>query len=624
MTPNDLSALWTGILAAGGNHLWQSTLCLVAAGLLALILRKNHARTRYGLWFAASIKFLIPFSLLVVLGAHLAASRGIPASQSGWYVALADVSQPFTPPATRAIPPAVPSGTSSNLVHLLPAFLLAVWLCGFLAVLLRWYARWRRISVRVHTAAPLREGREAQALRRLERRAGIRNPIHLLLSPDSLEPGIFGIRRPLLMWPQGISKRLDDAHLDAILAHEVWHVRRRDNLAAAIQMVVEAFFWFHPLVWWLTARLVEERERACDEEVLASGSEPRVYAEGILRTCEFCLASPLACVSGITGADLKQRVIRIMTQSRVQKLSAGRKLVLTATGVAAIAAPLAFGLLNGRSTRAQSAPSAAGPLPSFEVASIKPNRTSDLRRSFRISPGRFTTTGVTAKSLIAFAYDVKEFQVSGGPGWINSERYDIEAKEEDADIATLQKLPFDQRGEQLRLRLQSLLADRFKLKLGHETRELPVYALVVAKNGPRLSEAKPGDTYLNGIKGPDGRPAGVGGIFSMGPGQVTGQGLPISALVRMLSQQMGRDVLDQTGLKGSYDFSLKWAADQSQLAMLKGPEGGPPPTDNAAPPDASGPSIFTAIQEQLGLKLESTKGPVEILVVDQIEKPSEN
>jgi bla regulator protein blaR1 len=113
--------------------------------------------------------------------------------------------------------------------------------------------------------------------------------MQMLLSRKSLEPAVFGVARPVLLWPAGFSERLDDAHVEAILAHELCHVRRRDNLAASLHMAVEAIFWFHPLVWWLGARLVDERERACDETVLQSGSPPQVYAESILRACEFCV-----------------------------------------------------------------------------------------------------------------------------------------------------------------------------------------------------------------------------------------------------------------------------------------------------------------------------------------------
>jgi TonB family protein len=155
-----------------------------------------------------------------------------------------------------------------------------------------------------------------------------------------------------LIWPEGISRRLEDAQLEAILAHEVQHVRRHDNFAAAIHMVVEAIFWFHPLVWWLGARLVEERERACDEDVLQLGNERQIYAEGILKVCEFCLASPLACMSGVAGGDLKKRMVHIMTERKLHKLDLGRKLLLGAAGLAAIAGPIAFGLATAASPAA--------------------------------------------------------------------------------------------------------------------------------------------------------------------------------------------------------------------------------------------------------------------------------
>lgn len=293
---------------------------------------------------------------------------------------------------------------------------------------------------------------------------------------------------------------------------------------------------------------------------------------------------------------------------------------------AAAAGAVAFSLGIVWPTCAQTPPTTSAPLPSFEVASIKPNRSGDLNRRimFQFLPGRLNATGITVKLLISMAYDVKEFQVSGGPGWIDSQRFDIDAKEEDSQAEEEHKLPPEKIREHNQLMMQSLLADRFKLKVSHQTKELPVYALVVAKNGPKLKEAKPGDTYPNGIKGPDG--VAHGGLFMMraGGGEMTGLGIPLANLVMMLSQQLGRNVLDQTGLKGNYDIHLKWTPDEPQTAMFSGPAGAKPPGDNPAPPDSSGPSIFTALQEQLGLKLDSTKGPVEILVVDHIEQPSEN
>src|SRR5215467_7222699 len=238
-------------------------------------------------------------------------------------------------------------------MHFLPVLLL-VWLCGFLVVAFVWFARWRRIRVSIRGAAPLRQGREFEALRRLERRHSVPRPIGVFLAPTLLEPGIFGITRPILVWPQGISDRLDDAHLDAVLTHELRHVQRRDNLAAALHMLVEAIFWFHPLVWWLGTRLIAERERACDEEVLESGSDRQVYAESILKICEFCVGSPLACVSGVTGADLKKRIVHIMTKNVASKLNFSRKLLLGMAGILSVLLPVVYGLARPAQGQAQS------------------------------------------------------------------------------------------------------------------------------------------------------------------------------------------------------------------------------------------------------------------------------
>ena len=225
--------------------------------------------------------------------------------------------------------------------------------------------------------------------------------------------------------------------------------------------------------------------------------------------------------------------------------------------------------------------------------------------------------------LVAFAYNVQTFQVSGGPNWIDSEKYDIEAKEEDSLVEKVEKLPPDQRADQIRLMVRSLLAERFKLKVSRGAKQFPVYALVIAKNGTKLHEQKLNVAYPNGIKGATGAPLGPH-TMGMRPGRLTGQGISMAELIIILSQQLGRIVLDQTGLKGNYDFTLQWTPDQGSAAMVPGPDDGKPAIDNAPPPESSGPSIFTATQEQLGLRLESTKGPVEVIIIDNIEKPTQN
>ncbi len=349
MIPDNLSAIETAM----ANHLWQSTLFGLLAAILTLALRKNQARLRYGLWLAASIKFLLPFSLLIDLGSHLAKLNHAPETQPVFYFVIEKVSQPFNQsPGSK--------GLLASLLPLLPPIVALLWLVGCVTAIGLCCVRWRRVAAAKRCAVPMSQGREVDALRQLEWAAGMRRPIAFWSSQSSLEPGVFGIFRPVLLWPAGISKHLEDAHLEAILAHEIQHVRRRDNLAAAMHMVVEAIFWFHPLVWWLGARLVDERERACDEAVLQQGNAPQIYAESILKTCEFGVASPLACVSGVTGGDLKQRIIRIMSPRSADTLGFLKKLLLAVIGIGAVAAPVAVGLWKTPLASAQSSQGNSG------------------------------------------------------------------------------------------------------------------------------------------------------------------------------------------------------------------------------------------------------------------------
>jgi TonB family protein len=345
------------------DHLWQSTLFAAAAWLLTLALKANAARVRYAVWLAASAKFFVPFAALVAIGSQFSwrtAAQPLEANVTVFINRVGAVAphelRLFTgtvaPPA-----PAVPaastllSSAAAAVSGALP-WLYAAWLCGGLAVLLVWTIRWRRVAAVAREGSPMSSGRELALLRRLETARGILRPTALVATDAAVEPGVFGIVRPVLLWPQTIADHLSDCQIEAILAHEVSHVRRRDNLAAAMHMVVQAVFWFHPVVWWLGARLVDERERACDEDVIRAGAEPQVYAEGILRTCEFYVESPMACVTGVTGSDLKKRIEQIMRGHEMVRLGAPKRLLLSAAAVAAIAAPVIVGAATASPRRA--------------------------------------------------------------------------------------------------------------------------------------------------------------------------------------------------------------------------------------------------------------------------------
>ncbi len=304
------------------NHLWQSTLFAAAAWLLTLALRKNRADIRYGLWLAASVKFLVPFSLLVSIG-HRFEWRVAPAIGP---VPISHVVKQVS--QTFALPAATTTATSPGPV---PNLLFSIWFCGVAVSATVWVRFWRRFRAALRTSTPLH----------------LDLPIPVMISPGRLEPGVFGILKPVLLLPEGIPGRLTPAQLHAILAHELCHVRRRDNLTAAIHMLAESIFWFHPLVSWIGRRMVEERERACDEEVVRLGNEPGVYAEGILNVCRFYVQSPLACASGVTGADLRKRIESIVNQRISQRLTFARKLLLAGAGVVVVAGPVVTGMLAG-------------------------------------------------------------------------------------------------------------------------------------------------------------------------------------------------------------------------------------------------------------------------------------
>jgi RND family efflux transporter MFP subunit len=322
------------MIAALTNHLWQSTAFALAVALLATLYRSNGAQIRFSLWLTASIKFLVPFAMLMSLGsqvgsAPVARKIAAPAISS----AVVELSRPF---------PSTPSTPGARDWAVIAIF--GIWACGFAGIALLRLRGWLSIRVALRASTPLN----------IQCGAEVRS------APGLVEPGVVGLFRPILLLPSDIRERLTPLQLEAVLAHEVCHVQRRDNLTAAIHMIVEALFWFHPFVWWIGARLTAERERACDEAVLQLGNAPHEYAEGILNICKAYVESPLRCVTGVTGSDLRKRIQAILAGRVVRNLNFAKKVTLAVAGIIAVAAPILVGILNAPSIRAQSA-AATGP-----------------------------------------------------------------------------------------------------------------------------------------------------------------------------------------------------------------------------------------------------------------------
>jgi len=355
------------------NHLWQSTLFALAVGLAAAALRRQSAGLRHGLWLAASAKFLIPFAILQAIGARLA-----PAVPPALIRApleprlLQGAVEPFpespvsTPPtAAGHVPLAIDPGP----------ILLGVWALGSAVVLCIWLCRWLKVRRIIGSSVPV--DRPALA------------PIRC--SASLLEPVLAGIWRPVLLIPEGLFDHLQPSQIEAVLAHETCHLRRRDNLTASAHMLVEALFWFYPPVWWIGGRLLVERERACDEAVIRAGHDREVYARGIVEVCRLYVRSPLASMAGAAGSKLEQRLEDIMTSPPAFPLPLALKALLGAAGVGAFASPLALGLLTApaepsRPTVATQGRTAAA-VTSAMIASLSPEDL-DRRRLEQLRPRR--------------------------------------------------------------------------------------------------------------------------------------------------------------------------------------------------------------------------------------------
>jgi uncharacterized protein (TIGR03435 family) len=296
-------------------------------------------------------------------------------------------------------------------------------------------------------------------------------------------------------------------------------------------------------------------------------------------------------VRGDWRSNPKKRIELIMKN---RKLNSAKKLALAGAGIVILAMPIIVGVLDAPVILAQQPDAAL----EFEVASVRPANPDRTGILIEFPPGGgLHATSATLKDLIETAYQVRSFQILEGPSWTGATRYNVNATSASPARETLSA---QQRNDEVRLKVQALLKDRFKLNIHRETREIPEYSLVVTRNGVKTAALRATNSPRKGI--------------NAGKGTMTGEAAPMSALVFYLSRQLDRPVVNDTGLEGNYDFTLQWTPDQLS----------PSTPDGQSVLDPSGPSLFTAVQEQLGLRLAATKGLVDVIVIDGVERPSEN
>jgi bla regulator protein BlaR1 len=642
-------------LAALLNTLWYAGAVTVLAWLGLRFAPRLNAATRYWIWTGIlGFLLIVPFVPGVVSQARAAFTLGREAAA----VIQPTATVSSVPTTVRHVAPVSLKLEAGRDASLWPLWLAAAWIL---------VAGWQltRLGRGLASVRRLKADAKVAPMRALP--VKVQRRVQVLTSLKVASPVAVGYVQPAVVVPPGLLDQLEEGERQDVLLHELAHLARYDDWAALVTSALGALLSLHPLAPIILRRIEREREMACDDFVVTRTGSARTYARSLARLHDLRWSGGTRLLApGILGrnSSLGDRIESLLRRGR--QFSARPS--LASLGVSAVLLFLllgAGGLLPDWITIARAkASSPKAPVSSqalnaalgnakFEVASIKPHNFSDRRKNgmffsiiARPNEGTFYATGPTLRMLIRLAYDIQDSQIVGGPSWINHDRFDIQAKSDSSVDAELEKLPLDEARLVKDRMLQRLMADRFNLRFHRETRTMPIYALVVAKNGPKVQASKVGNAAppRGAIQaGATGGPM-IRVRFGGAEQEMNSQGTPMTFLAQVLSQQVGRTVVDKTGLNGRYDFTLKWTPDigRGQMAGAGGPPGPglggdtvaagngrpmagmPPPDSSDSSSDSSGPSIFTALQQQLGLKLKAEKGPVEVLVIDRVEPPSAN
>jgi beta-lactamase regulating signal transducer with metallopeptidase domain len=428
------------------DHLWQSTLFCAAVWLITLTLRHNGAAIRHQLWMLASLKFLVPFSALYTVGVEAGLPSPVESQPTFLNVAMEAASPVMSPVITLR--------AATEDAATLAFAVVAAWIAGAAFLALRWLRGWHA----------------ANSLTRATRPAPDSSPDVRVTDAD-VEPSVARVFHPVVLLPAALLRRLTATQLHAVLAHEHEHIARNDNFKAHVHRLVETLFWFHPLVWWIGRRLLEERERACDEAVLERGHDPGEYAAGILAVCRHCRGSRLAgtqtgqAMSALSG-DLTSRIRNILHAAPPAAIGIIKSVGLTACVAFALSVPLFAGVVDGGVHRREVIIRNARLLDDAVVhvsASTAPYR----RGSFGAEANVVNVRNSSLRELVALAYDVRPAQVTGGGEWLDEHRYDIRAVVPGVVNEPEKFDPLAMRGL-----VSKLLASRFDLEIQVHSRKI--------------------------------------------------------------------------------------------------------------------------------------------------------
>ena len=643
MMPVILDTLLAAGTSPAGSLVLKATLIVALALAASRFARRSRAAERHVLLAAAFAALLVlPLASLVVPTVSVEVPAAAPAVLTE-LPATPFAAMPDAP--ARAAEPALTGGSAAASIDVSPAFVMAAaWAVGaalFLVPVL--FGLWQMRALR-RSGIPWPRGRNV--VQQLSRDNGIRRQIDVLLHERTPGPVTCGLVRPAIVLPMDATDWAGDDLQRAVL-HELEHVRRGDWATQCLARVLCAAYWFHPLVWIARRQLALDAERACDDAVLRR-AEATSYASQLVTLAERLSGATRAPLLAMADRDdLVTRVRAVLDSAQARGRAGAGRVAAVIAGAALLVAAIAP--IRAVAQAQQPATAPAGGM-AFDAASVRPNKSGALQQFIQRQPGgRFLATNMPLRSLITYAYQIQGFQLEGGPDWIGSERFDIDAKSTNESLLA----PPGSRGpDPLRLMVQALLADRFKLVAHEETKELPIFELVMAKRdgkpGPQLKPAATDCASLMAARGARGAAAPPGGGsrgapppggdarsappspgvagpdaplncgVGMSPGLIRFGGTPMTALADVLGQLTRRVVIDRTGLTGNFDSEMTYTPDPGQF------QGPAPPGFQPPVFDPNGPSLFTALEDQLGLKLQSARGPVKVIVIDRVDRPTEN
>jgi bla regulator protein BlaR1 len=370
------------------NHLWQSTWFAVAAWALARVASRDSAQVRYWIWFAASLKFLVPFAMLSWIGHRFVVETDQP-------ILLPIVQYATAPIQSHAV-------ISHELRDPLQSLLFAIWILGAAMLAVRWLRQWSA----------------SQDLLRSSAVCELDAPVAVRTSTDITEPMVCGVLQPTLVIPSHLLGTLSTSQIDAILAHELWHVRRRDNLASLLHTCVEVLFWFHPFVWGIGRKLIEEREHACDEGVVADGHDAKSYAETLVLVCRHAVVRRDLLAASAAGGDLVARIRTILSAHSPSRFVAARRAVLLGTLLACTTLPVVAGMRVIATSAIAVMPGAL----SLQVSGSAEASFIVLRDDYLYA------RNVSMRELISDVYAVSSREVTSDGTWLDQPRYDVELR----------------------------------------------------------------------------------------------------------------------------------------------------------------------------------------------------